>query len=200
MLLAERQLPRITDIQFYDNVVDTRTPGLDGVATHDRDSLSGELTLTGALHFNETEITAGRDNFAPYRQSYIEEGNPRQRRRLAAGAADETFDLPLGVNYFGKAVRQKVNPGRGRVPWSRHTWPDRNRRSEGAFHVPRAGYGPGAVLRQSAVSCPLAVRYHRRLGHAGIYCLGQRGSTDRRGKWNRFLQCWSCRRAAAVPP
>ena len=116
MLLAERQLTRITDIQFYDNVVDTRTPGLDVVATHDRDSLSGELTLTGALHFNETEITAGRDNFTQYRQSYIEERNPRQRHRLAAGAADETFDLHLGVNYFGKAVRQKVNPGRGRVP------------------------------------------------------------------------------------
>ena len=107
-LIAERQLPRITDIQFYDNVVDTRTTGLDVVATHDREFLSGELTLTGALHFNETEITAGRDTIAPYRQSYIEEGNPRQRHRIAADWADDTLNLHLGMNYFGKAAPQWI--------------------------------------------------------------------------------------------
>ena len=90
MLIAERQLPRITKIQFYDNVVDTRSTGLDVVTTHDRDFLSGELILIGALHFNETEITAGHDNIASHSQSYIEEGNPRQRHLLAADWADET--------------------------------------------------------------------------------------------------------------
>lgn len=108
MLIAERQLPNITNIQFYDNVVDTRTTGLDVVATHGRDFLSGELTLTGALHFNETEITAGRDSIAQSRQSYIEEGNPRQRHRLAADWVDDTFDLHLGLNYFGKASPQWI--------------------------------------------------------------------------------------------
>ena len=108
MLIAERQLPRITKIQYYDNVVDTRTTGLDVVATHDRSLLSGELTLTGALHFNETEITVGRDNIASHSQSYIEEGNPRQRHRLAADWADARFDLHLGLNYFGKASPQWI--------------------------------------------------------------------------------------------
>ena len=105
-LLAERQLPRITKIQYYDNLVDTRTTGLDLVARYDRALLNGELALTGALHFNETEIIAGRESIGSATQSYIEAGNPQQRHRVAADWMGDALDLHLGLNYYGQTASQ----------------------------------------------------------------------------------------------
>ena len=106
-LSRERQLPpTISDIKFYDNVVDTRTTGLDVVARYDRSLLRGDLALTGALHFNETEITDGLESIGSATQSYIEEGNPRQRHRVAADWVGAILDLHLVVNYYGKTASQ----------------------------------------------------------------------------------------------
>ena len=110
-LSEERELPRISNVGFYDNAVDTRTTGLDVVARHDGNFLGGGLTLTGALHFNETEIIAGRENIGGHTQSYIEKGNPQQRHRVAADWTDDTFDLHMGLNYYGKAAPHWLNLG-----------------------------------------------------------------------------------------
>ena len=122
-LSRERQLPpTISDIKFYDNVVDTRTTGLDVVARYDRALFEGELTLTGALHFNETEITEGRESIGSATQSYIEEGNPRQRHRVAADWSGNPLDLHLGLNYYGKTASQWLAfgedcPGEASAAW-----------------------------------------------------------------------------------
>lgn len=108
-LSAERELPRISNVGFYDNAVDTRTTGLDVVARYDRTLLTGELALIGALHFNETEIITGRENIGGHTQSYIEEGNPKQRHRVAADWMGEALDLHLGLNYYGRAAPQWLN-------------------------------------------------------------------------------------------
>ena len=108
-LSAERGLPRISHVGFHDNAVDTRTTGLDVVARYDRALLTGELALTGALHFNETEIIAGRDNIGGHTQSYIEAGNPKQRHRAAADWTGDALDLHLGLNYFGKTAPHWLN-------------------------------------------------------------------------------------------
>ena len=121
-LLAERQLPRITNIQYRDNLVDTRTTGLDVVARYDSALLTGDLTLTGALHFNETEITAGRESIGSATQSYIEEGNPKQRHRVAADWIGDALDLHLGLNYYGETASQWLAfgpdcPGEASAAW-----------------------------------------------------------------------------------
>ena len=122
-LSRERQLPpTISDIKFYDNVVDTRTTGLDVVARYDRALFEGELTLTGALHFNETEITEGRESIGSATQSYIEAGNPRQRHRVAADWSGNPLDLHLGLNYYGKTASQWLAfgedcPGEASAAW-----------------------------------------------------------------------------------
>ena len=122
-LSRERQLPpTISDIKFYDNVVDTQTTGLDVVARYDTSLLEGELTLTGALHFNETEITDGRESIGSATQSYIEQGNPRQRHRVAADWSGNPLDLHLGLNYFGKTASQWLAfgedcPGEASAAW-----------------------------------------------------------------------------------
>ncbi len=106
-LVTERQLPRITKIQFFDNALDTRTTGLDVVAEHRRAFASGDLTLTGALHFNRTRITAANDGVGEPTRSFVERGNPRQRHRIHASWTDgEKYDLDIGVNYFGKSAPQ----------------------------------------------------------------------------------------------
>ena len=121
-LSEERELPEITNLGFYDNAVDTRTTGLDVVARYDRALLTGELTLTGALHFNETEIVAGRENIGDHTQSYIEEGNPKQRHRVAADWMGDALDLHLGLNYYGKTESWWLNlmadcPGEASAAW-----------------------------------------------------------------------------------
>ena len=111
-LTLERQLPRISDIQFYDNAVDTRTTGLDVVASHSREFMGGNLTLTGALHFNRTEITAGQDRIGGPTRSFVERANPRQKHRIHANWDDEgVVEFDVGVNYFGKAAPQWLSLG-----------------------------------------------------------------------------------------
>ena len=122
-LAQERQLPpTISDIKFYDNVVDTRTTGVDVMVRYDRALLTGELTLTGALHFNETEITDGRESIDSETQSYIEEGNPKQRHRIAADWMGDALDLHLGLNYYGETASQWLAlgaacPGEASAAW-----------------------------------------------------------------------------------
>ena len=121
-LSEERGLPRISNVGFYDNAVDTRTTGLDVVARYDSALLTGGLTLTGALHFNETEIIAGRENIGGHTQSYIEEGNPKQRHRVAADWMGDALDLHLGLNYYGKTASQWLDlgadcPGEASAAW-----------------------------------------------------------------------------------
>ena len=109
-LIRERQLPRISDVQFFDNAVDTRTTGLDVVANLSRDFMGGDLLLTGALHFNRTEVTAGQDRIGNATRSFIERGNPRQQHRIHANWSDGgSFEFNVGVNYFGKSAPQWLN-------------------------------------------------------------------------------------------
>ena len=55
-LLSPFQRLGVTTAQFFMNAVDTRTHGLDVVATHSRTLAGGTLTLTGAANFTKTEV------------------------------------------------------------------------------------------------------------------------------------------------
>jgi iron complex outermembrane receptor protein len=50
---------KVTEAQFFTNAIDTRTRGLDVVATGTRDLPDGRLTATMALNLNKTEIKGG---------------------------------------------------------------------------------------------------------------------------------------------
>ena len=103
-LRAERNVQQIDKVSYFDNAVDTRTVGLDVVASYDRAVASGMLTLTGALHFNRTKIVDGGENISAATRSFITQGNPRQQHLASADWTDGTFDLRLGVNYYGKTA------------------------------------------------------------------------------------------------
>ena len=106
-LATERGIQHVTNIQFFANAVDTTTSGLDVVASRDWLFMEGQLTLSGALHFNQTDIDREMGSISSSTRSYIEEGAPQQRHRVAASwTDDESLELNVGVNYFGKASPQ----------------------------------------------------------------------------------------------
>ncbi|MYE18331.1 MAG: TonB-dependent receptor [Rhodospirillales bacterium] len=106
-LAAERGIQHITNIQFFANAVDTTTSGLDIVASRDWPFMEGQFTLSGTLHFNETDIDKEIETISSSTKSYIEEGTPRQRHRISGSwTDDDMLELNLGVNYFGKASPQ----------------------------------------------------------------------------------------------
>ncbi len=104
LLKSERNLPTISNVSFFDNAVDTRTVGVDIVARHDQEFMNGDLTLSGALHFNRTTITDGEDRIGPSFRTFIETAHPRQKHRVAADWTDGQLDVHLGMNYFGETT------------------------------------------------------------------------------------------------
>jgi iron complex outermembrane receptor protein len=97
--------------QFFSNAIDTTTHGADFVTTYDMMlNRWGELTITGTVHFNTTEVDRinapeGVDIdtiFAPAQVDLVETGQPRERFNLS-------FDWDLGnlsttvrLNYYGE--------------------------------------------------------------------------------------------------
>ena len=106
-LAAERGIQHITNIQFFANAVDTTTSGLDIAASRDWPLMGGQFTLTGTLHFNQTDIDKEIETISSSTRSYIEEGVPQQRHRISGSwTDDQSLELNVGVNYFGKASPQ----------------------------------------------------------------------------------------------
>ncbi len=102
-LANDRNLPQtISNVSYYDNIADTTTEGGDLVARYQRGWLAGDLTLTGALHLNKTRIKDVHGVIEPETRSYIEDGNPKQRRSFAADWQRGPWDTHLAFNYFGK--------------------------------------------------------------------------------------------------
>ena len=89
-ILSPFQRLGVTTAQFFTNAVDTRTLGLDLVATHSRTLAGGTLTLSGSANFTKTEVqrvnipqamadTFTSGNLAAVRNLLL---NPEDRNRL----------------------------------------------------------------------------------------------------------------------
>jgi len=89
-ILTPFQRLGVTTAQFFTNAVDTRTLGLDLVATHSRTLAGGTLTLSGSANFTKTEVqrvnipqamadTFTSGNLAAVRNLLL---NPEDRNRL----------------------------------------------------------------------------------------------------------------------
>ncbi len=101
----------ITAVNFFTNAVDTRTDGIDVVATYAvRDTLGGVLNLSAAYSYSETEITAIR-NFGDVVVIGVEEANtvegaaPKSKFILTADWTDETWSVLGRLTHHGSATR-----------------------------------------------------------------------------------------------
>jgi iron complex outermembrane receptor protein len=119
-------------VRFFTNAVDTETTGFDLVAEHAREAFGGDLRLTGAYSWAETEI----ERFAPTPAELavldpnlrlvgveeintLEEAAPRWKAVLTADWAGERLSLLARANLYGSAVRV-FNFGGGFEPRQRY--------------------------------------------------------------------------------
>lgn len=111
----------VGQVLFFTNAIDTQTDGLDVVALYDwtlgADSL---LTLEGAFHFNDTEVTARRSSssvlpapvlFDDTQVTLIEEGQPGEHFVVGGTYYRGGWKANLRFNYFGEVAGEGFTPG-----------------------------------------------------------------------------------------
>lgn len=104
--------------RYFTNAIDTKTKGVDVVATYDLDlSTNGELRLSAALNINETEVTHVKENpseLSALGDSYVvfsrreiarfEDGTPKNKLNLAAGWTLDELQVNLRATRYGEVI------------------------------------------------------------------------------------------------
>ncbi|HEX7181897.1 MAG TPA: TonB-dependent receptor [Thermoanaerobaculia bacterium] len=111
----------VGQVLFFTNAIDTETTGLDLVALYDwklgADSL---LSLEGAFHFNDTEVTDRRSSsdilpapvlFDQAQVTLIEEGQPGEHFLVGGTYYRGDWKTNLRFNYFGEVAGEGFTPG-----------------------------------------------------------------------------------------
>lgn len=95
---------------FFSNAVDTTTEGVDIIVTYDTILAGGDLSVTLAANFNDTDIDdihapvgiAESVAFSPVSAAFMESGQPRQRGTLTFDWSKEALSTLVRLNYFGE--------------------------------------------------------------------------------------------------
>jgi len=112
-ILEENQLGAV---QFFTNSVDTKTTGLDIIASYPTELLDGSLNLTAAMSFMNTEVEQvnsvsslipGEKIFNDTQVLRLEEGQPSEKATLSGDWTRDAWNVNLAFNYFG-AVEGKA--------------------------------------------------------------------------------------------
>ena len=116
-LLASLGITNVTSARYFTNAIDTRSRGVDVVASYQIPLANSGLNLTAGYNYNETEVTAiapnptaldalggslqriGRDE-----QGRIEEGYPRNKALVNAVWNLQNWYLSLGATRYGEFV------------------------------------------------------------------------------------------------
>ncbi len=119
----------VSQAQFFSNIVDTETFGIDIVATYAAQLGGGVLSLTGAASFTDTDVTAvnippevadvftGGDLdavrdvlFSREERNRLEDALPRQKGLLQASYGYNRFSVTGRANYYGNVQYKPSNP------------------------------------------------------------------------------------------
>jgi len=95
---------------FFSNAVDTTTDGVDIIVTYDTEFVEGDLSVTLAANFNDTDIDdihaptgiAEGVAFSSVSAAFMEGGQPRQRGTLTFDWSKNALNALLRLNYFGE--------------------------------------------------------------------------------------------------
>jgi len=107
--LAALNATGVAQANFFSNAVDTTTEGVDIIITYDTLLFEGDLSITLAANFNDTDIDdihapagiAEGIAFSDISASFVEGGQPRQRGTLTFDWGREAWNTTLRLNYFG---------------------------------------------------------------------------------------------------
>ncbi len=105
-----------TSGRFFTNAVDTKTQGIDIVATYKHELAGGLLGLSLAANFNKTEVgdelnipakLVGQEDiyFGPQEKSLIETNNPKTKLNFTINYSVGKFNAMLRNVYFGEVTR-----------------------------------------------------------------------------------------------
>ncbi|MCK7459723.1 TonB-dependent receptor plug domain-containing protein [Idiomarina aminovorans] len=110
--------------QFFTNSVNTKTTGLDIIASYPTELLDGSLNLTAAMSFMNTEVDQvnsvsslipGEKIFNDTQVLRLEEGQPSEKATLSGDWTRDAWSANVAFNYFG-AVEGQAFTG------VRHEW------------------------------------------------------------------------------
>jgi iron complex outermembrane recepter protein len=90
-----------TGVSFFTNDFDTRTRGVDVVASYAAPLAAGRLQLTGSYNFNDTEVTSGSLAAASSQRVIFEESLPRHNATLSATYGVGPLRLMGRMRYYG---------------------------------------------------------------------------------------------------
>ena len=110
--------------RYFTNAIDTTTKGIDIVATYDVDLENyGELALSAAINFNDTEVTRLKANpaelsslgdeyqvFSDREITRFEVGTPKNKYNLAAIWTNDDMLLTLRTTRYGEVIDASSNP------------------------------------------------------------------------------------------
>lgn len=122
-ILNNAGFTNISAARFFFNGIDTRTRGLDAIATY-RVELggAGSLAFTAGFNWNETRITGRQDNpgalnqvpgivlFGRLESLRIERGQPRDRLNLGVDWDHDLFGVTARTNRFGTVLSPGLDP------------------------------------------------------------------------------------------
>lgn len=105
-----------TAARFLSNAVDTKTQGIDVVATYGLSAGRGDIDLTLAANFNKTEVAdklnipsqlQGQEDiyFSPADRTLLENGTPRQKINFSVNYTIGKFSALVRESYFGDVTR-----------------------------------------------------------------------------------------------
>ena len=103
-LLAEgiTSAGNVRDFRFFTNDFDTRTQGVDVVATYEPEALGGATTITLLFNRTDTEVTKYSPNVIDARRiRELREALPRTRWNLSANHAPGPWRFLARLNYYG---------------------------------------------------------------------------------------------------
>ena len=92
------------NITFFTNLVDTRTTGIDIVATYSEELLGGDLTLTGAATFTNTDVK-NREAIGEEELNILETASPDSKIILSSNWNNGTAGVNLRLTRFGETTR-----------------------------------------------------------------------------------------------
>ncbi len=116
-ILANAGFPSVTAARFFINGVDTRTRGLDAVATYRfAQGPLGRLSLTGGFNYNKSRITRNAASpgrlatvpglvlFGRQESLRLEQGQPRTKVNLSGDYDYNIFGVTLRATRYGKVL------------------------------------------------------------------------------------------------
>ena len=100
------------DVNFFTNGFNTRTKGIDAVASYRTRLMDGPLNLTMAYAYNESEVTSFNPSVISAAQRFnIANLPPRHRINTSANWQLGNFQMNARVNYYSSWANQLEYPG-----------------------------------------------------------------------------------------